>query len=310
MVIPGAVGRPIFVNGQAVTVIGVMPESFIGVFGPVATDLWLPVTAHPLIQPGARTLIDREAFYAQAVARLRPGSTLAQAQSELDARYQQWRQDAPSGSERSGLRLYPLHYLVPELWNRVAVFLAILGGLTAAMLGIVCLNVANLVLAKNGARGGEFGVRLSLGASRGRLVRQLLTESGCLAVGGAMLGAGIAYLATTLLGQWTPPAPVPLVFDVAPDWRVLMAVCVIAAAATVLVGLAPAWTSHAARGRAVRSIRTTAAARAQAAHACAPRCSSHRSRCRWCCLPSPACSSAASRARSASTSASSPRASS
>ena len=240
---PSAIGRPIFVNGQAVTVIGVMPESFIGLWGPIDSDLWLPVTAHPLIQPGAQTFVDREAFYAQAVARMKPGVTMARAQAELDARYQQWQQRAAAGSERSGIRLEPLHYLVPELWQRAAIFLAILGGLTASVLGIVCLNVANLLLAKNGARAGELGVRLSLGASRTRLVRQLLTESGCLAIPGAVIGAGLAYAATRALGHWTPPAPVPIVLDATPDWRVLLAVCAITAAVTLLVGLAPAWTS-------------------------------------------------------------------
>lgn len=257
---PGVIGTAVVVSGQHITLVGVMPESFVGIWGPVTADLWLPVTMHPVFYSGARTFLDQDAFYAQAVARLRPGATLAGAQAEFDTLHRSWGADPSRAiAERSGLRLYPVHFLVPELWTNAAVFLAILGGLVVSMLGIVCLNVANLMLAKNSARGGEFGVRLAIGASRGRLVRQLLTESGCLAALGVLLGIGVAGLLTRAIARWTPPAPVPLVLDVTPDWRVLIAVCVIGVLATLLFGLAPAWTAtsrgvaatlgqHAARG--------------------------------------------------------------
>jgi predicted permease len=263
----GIVGRPVTMNGQAFTVIGIMPPSFNGAWGPVGTDLWLPLTMHPVLQPGARTFVDRDAFYAQAVARLRPGVTLARAQSEADARYQRWQADGAAASrERSALRLYPLHFLVPELWERAAVFLAIVGGLTISMLGIVCLNVANLTLARHSSRRGEFGVRVALGAGRRRLVRQLLVESGCLAAAGTVLGAGVALFLSRLIGQWTPPAPVPILLDVTPDWRVLVTVGLIGGLTTILIGLAPAWTTTrrtAAPTMNEHSVRTTGAGRAR-----------------------------------------------
>ena len=186
-----AVGRAIVVNGHAFTVVGVMPEAFIGVMGPVAADIWIPVTMHPLLMPGARTFTDRDAFYAQAVARLRPGVSLARAQAEADARFVPWRDDqAKAASEPGGLHLYPLHYLVPELWNRAAVFLAILAGLATSLLGITCLNLASLMVASNSARTREFAVRMAVGAGRGRLLWQLSIEAFCLASGGAVLGVG------------------------------------------------------------------------------------------------------------------------
>ena len=240
---PHVLDRPVAINGQPFTIVGIMPESFTGAWGPVAADLWVPVTMHPVIVPGARTFVDRDAFYAQAVARLQPGVTLARAQAELDTRYRQWQAatNAPA-RERSDIRLYPLHYLVPELWGRAALFLAIVGGLTLSMLAIVCLDVANLMLARNSLRSGEFGVRAAMGAGRGRLVRQLLTESACLGAGGAALGLGFAIVLTRALATWTPPAPVPIVVDVTPDWRVLVATCTVGVLSVILFGLAPAWT--------------------------------------------------------------------
>ena len=241
---PDVVGRPILVNGQPVTVVGIMPESFTGAWGPIATDVWLPVTLLPVLQPGARTFVEREAFYAQAIARLRPGATIAQAQAEADSRYRQWQHDgSPQMRERSALRLYPAQYLVPELRERVGVFIAILGALTTSMLGIVCLNVANLLLARNATRTGELGIRIAVGAGRVRLLRQLLIECGCLAAGGAILGVGLTLLLTRAMGRWTPPAPVPIVVDVTPDWRVFVAVAVGGALTTLLFGLAPAWSA-------------------------------------------------------------------
>lgn len=240
----GIVGRTLFVNGHPLTVVGVMPESFIGVWGPVAADLWLPVTMHPVLSPGAKTFVERDAFYAQAVARLRPGVSLARAQAEADARY------APSSDGQAGatsepvhLRLYALHYLVPELWNRAAVFLAILAAMAVSLLGIMCLNLASLMVANNSGRTREFVVRIAIGAGRGRLLRQLCTEALCLAVGGGMLGLAIAVLLTRFIGRWTPPADVPIVLDVSPDWRVLVAAGIVTTLVTVAFGLLPAWTA-------------------------------------------------------------------
>ena len=241
---PDAVGRALVVNGHAFTVVGVMPKSFIGVWGPVAADLWLPVTMHPVLSPGAQTFVDREAFYAQAVARLRPGVSLERAQAEADARYALLR-DAPAGAatEPVGLRLYALRYLVPELWNRAAVFLAILAALAGSLLAIMCLNLASLMVANNSGRTREFVVRIAIGAGRGRLLRQLCTEALCLASGGALLGLAIATLLTRVIGRWTPPTDVPLVLDVSPDWRVLIAAGIVTTLVTVAFGLLPAWTA-------------------------------------------------------------------
>ncbi|AMY06982.1 Macrolide export ATP-binding/permease protein MacB [Luteitalea pratensis] len=239
-----AVGRAIVVNGHAFTVVGVMPEAFIGVMGPVAADIWIPVTMHPLLMPGARTFTDRDAFYAQAVARLSAGVSLARAQAEADARFVPWRDDqAKDASEPGGLHLHPLHYLVPELWNRAALFLAILAGLATSLLGITCLNLASLMVASNSARTREFAVRMAIGAGRGRLLWQLSIEAFCLACGGAVLGVGVAVLLTRIIGRWTPPVDVPLVLDVSPDWRVLVAAGIVTTLVTIAFGLLPAWTA-------------------------------------------------------------------
>ena len=241
---PGAVGRTLFVNGHAFTVVGVMPESFIGVWGPVAADLWVPVTMHPVLSPGAQTFVDPDAFHAQAVARLRPGVTLERAQAEADARYTALRGGpAPPAGEPVRLRLYAMHYLVPELWNRAAIFLAILAAMAVSLLGIMCLNLASLMVANNSGRTREFVVRIAIGAGRGRLLRQLCTEALGLAAAGSLLGVVIAVLLTHVVGRWTPPGDVPVVLDVTPDWRVLVAAGLVTTLVTVAFGLLPAWTA-------------------------------------------------------------------
>jgi predicted permease len=258
---PGAVGGALFVNGHAFTIVGVMPASFIGVWGPVAADLWLPVTMHPVVSPGAETFVDPDAFYAQAVARLRPGVTLDRAQAEADARYTLLPDHrTPAAGEPVRLRLYALHYLVPELWNRAAMFLAILASMAVSLLGIMCLNLASLMVASNSGRTREFVVRLAIGAGHGRLLRQLCTEALCLSAAGSLVGVAIAVLLTRAIGRWTPPADVPVVLDVSPDWRVLVAAGIVTTLVTVAFGLLPAWAATRRAGAAMLNRHSTRSA--------------------------------------------------
>lgn len=253
---PDAVGRQVFLNGHPFTIVGIMPETFTGLSGVIVCDLWVPMSMQPVLYPGSEAFTARGGLYAQAIARLRPGVTIGQAQAELDAIHARWKRD-PATAERSNLVAYPARTLVPELWSRVAIFVSLLIGLSMVVLCIACLNVANLLLARSTARVSELGIRLAIGAGRGRLVRQLLTESALLAIGGGALGLLLAYWLTSAIGRWTPPAPVPIELHVSPDWRVLLVTGAIALGAALLFGLAPAWS--AARGAVAASLRQGAA---------------------------------------------------
>jgi putative ABC transport system permease protein len=239
---PNVIGREVLLNGQPFTIVGIMPEAFTGLYGVLAGDFWVPVAMHPVLFPRSEAFSARGGLYCQAIARMRPGVTIGQVQAELDVIHQRWQRD-PAFAERSNLVVYPTRMLVPELWGRVAIFVGLLLGLSAMLLCIACLNVASLQLARSTARAGELGIRLAIGAGRGRLVRQLLTESLVLAMGGGLLGLALAYGLTHAIAQWRPPTPEPVALHVSPDWRVLVGTFAIVVVAAVLVGLAPAWSA-------------------------------------------------------------------
>ncbi len=138
------------------------------------------------------------------------------------------------------LTVYQARTLPPEFTGTIAVFVGLLAVLSAMVLLIACLNVTNLLLSRSTARVSELGIRLAMGASRGRVIRQLLTESALLAIGGGAIGVAVAYGLTGLINRITLPAPVPIVFNVTPDWRVLIATFGVSMICALVFGLAPA----------------------------------------------------------------------
>jgi predicted permease len=138
------------------------------------------------------------------------------------------------------MTVYQARTLPPEFLMTIGLFVGVLAVLSAMVLLIACLNVTNLLLARSTARVSELGIRLAMGASRGRVVRQLLTESALLAIGGGAIGVAMAYGLTGLINRMALPTPVPIVFNVTPDWRVLLATFAVSMICALLFGLAPA----------------------------------------------------------------------
>jgi predicted permease len=173
--------------------------------------------------------------------RLKPGIERAQAQADLDTIGRQWRA-AAGEPDRPGnaVSVYGSTMLHPEAASPVTAFTAVLMAVVGLVLLIVCVNVANLVLARAAGRAVELAVRQSLGAARWRLVRQLLTENLILSLAGAACGLAIAFWATRLLMSARIPAPVPLAFSLSLDVRVLVFTTLVAVGATLAFGMVPA----------------------------------------------------------------------
>ncbi|HEV2273019.1 MAG TPA: ABC transporter permease [Acidobacteriaceae bacterium] len=228
---PGIVGRPVDFNGIAVTVIGVLPESFDfgSVFSPGAkADLFWPVIFDDIRDEGNAVAL---------VGRLKPGVSLAQAQAEADLLFPglPFALKHPNWSGDYTGRLLGLKDYVSGKWRRSLLVLWCAVGL---ILLIVCVNLSNLLLARTAARGKEFAMRRALGARRRRLVRQLLTESLVLSGAGAMLGLGLAFAAAAYLAHQGAIA-LPLLSSVRIDGAALLWTLLVAGIAAVLFGLAP-----------------------------------------------------------------------
>jgi putative ABC transport system permease protein len=196
------VGRDIRLNGEQYTVVGVMPPNFSpDDYG----ELWIPspwgVPIHPLA-PDKDPRQFRNRNYLDVWARLKPGVTQQQAHAELDTIGRRLEMQYPDSNDKVGVSFLPLHeYIVGDIRPVLLVLLAAV----AIVLLIGCANVANLLLARATARAKEISIRTALGASRGRLLRQMLTESVLLALMGGILGCLLAVLAVPSLLALSPP---------------------------------------------------------------------------------------------------------
>lgn len=222
-------GQHLRMNGDSYEIIGVMPASLDGVS--LGNDLWVPL---------ALSTADLENFKVrglQIVARLAPGTTIAQATSAVDA------------SERTLAAQYPMwgngysgqvRRFSDDTVDAFRTRLFVLMGAVSFVFLIACVNVANLLLARGTTRTREIGIRSALGAHRGRLIRQLLTESAVLSTVAGVIGVGLAYIVLQVLVASSPPG-VPRIEEARIDWSVLLVALVASALCSLLVGLLPAF---------------------------------------------------------------------
>jgi predicted permease len=240
-----AAGQPVLINNVAFTVIGVTPSEFFGVDPGTAPDVYLPMHAMPLLDPAApRMYLDQNYYWVQMMGRLRPGVRRAEAQAALRAPFEQWvRPTATNDGERANLpalRLEEGAGGLDSLRRQYSKPLYLLLAMVGLILAIACANTANLLLARAAARRREMAVRLSLGAGRWRIVRQLLTESVLLASLSGALGILIAVAGTRLLTRLLANGQEGFTLHAELNWHVLGVTLALSLLCGVLFGLAPA----------------------------------------------------------------------
>jgi predicted permease len=239
---PGVVGRTVRINGQPFTVIGVVPETFTGTYALIEFDAYAPIG---MVYPEAaykELMQRRDNHELRVMGRLPPSTTMGRAQAGLDVLARQLEQQYPDTNKTVRLRLIPERLGRPEPNNAdtmpfVAVVFLVLVGL---VLLVACVNVVNLLLVRATVRQRELALRAALGAGRGRLVRQLLTESVLLAAMGGLAGAVMGRAISSMVTRIPFPADIPVRFDLPFDWRVFTYIAIVALGAGIVVGLLPA----------------------------------------------------------------------
>jgi predicted permease len=239
---PDVIGRSIFLNDLPFTVVGVAPESFRGPDVFLRADLYVPLAMQPTLagESGQSELEMRGLRVMTVFGRLKPSVGLGQAQAEARVFSQQLAQAYPKTNSTCSLTVATQrHGQIHRIALLVVIVLFMLA-LSGVVLLIACANVMNLLLSRASGRLREIAVRLALGAGRGRLIRQLLTESLVIAILGGALGLLVAQAGANLFSQARVPVDVPIIVDVKLNPQVLLFSLLISALSALLFGLAPA----------------------------------------------------------------------
>jgi predicted permease len=251
---PGVIGRTILVNNVPMAIVGVSSAGFSGLDPMRSAQIRIPIQMKPLMTPTSDNLGSRRNQWVQIFARMKPGYTARRAQASLEPLLAQvLRQELSDPVLRNTslydrdrflarkVRLEPAANGYSDFRRSYSAALIVLMSMVGLLLLVACFNVANLLIARAGARQKEVAVRLALGASRTQLFRQLLIESLLLAAGGGGAGLLAAIAMTKGMLSFLPPGEGPLALRAGPDWRVLTFSIALAFVAALLSGLAPAW---------------------------------------------------------------------
>jgi predicted permease len=236
---PSLIGKAIRLNKRDFTVIGVAAEGFSGSFVGLSLDLWAPLMMAPQLSPSGDQLDRRDSMWLFVIGRLKDGVTFEKAQADVRNIAAQLAKDYPQTNGKLSAKLFTL-IKEPYGAGQMAPVFVVLLIVTGLVLLIACANVAGLLLAAAAGRGREMGVRSALGASRGRLVRQMLTESLMLVVMGAAAGALLAAWLRNAMSLILPPMGLPLGLNLVWDYQVFIFASALTLLTVMAVGLVPA----------------------------------------------------------------------
>ncbi|HEY8996976.1 MAG TPA: ABC transporter permease [Edaphobacter sp.] len=238
----GVVGRTVKVSGHVYTVVGVAPKGFRGVDPVLDAKFWVPLGTVNEITANSPSLESRTTQWLRGVARLKPGVTREKAEEELKVISARLEAAHPATEKDTAVTTQKLGSL-GRLDGTLNIFLLALSSVAFLVLLMACANVANLLLAQAAERQREMAVRLSLGATRAQLLRQLLLESLLLSVAAGGLGVLMAVWATRVLSSLHLPVPVALDLTVHVDWHVMAYAFSMSVVAGLVCGFVPAWSA-------------------------------------------------------------------
>ena len=238
---PQIIGKTQRLNNVEHTIVGVMPDGFYGTFVGWAVQFWVPASMEENFEAGGYKLEDRSARWIEAYVRLKPGVTRAQAQQEISAVARRLEADYPETNRGRGIKLWPLWQTPFNNSGTLLPTLEIMVAVVVFVLLITCANVGNLLLVRSFARRHEMTVRLAIGAGRGRLLKQLLTEGLILSAFGAAGGLVATHWCSHALVLLFPArGGVAMHLPGEIDWRVLAMSAGVCLLATLVLGLVPA----------------------------------------------------------------------
>jgi len=237
---PSVVGRAIVLNRVSFTIVGITPPEFIGTFVGYSLDLWTPTAMEQVFFPGGDHRSDRQHAWLEGYARLKPGVTRDQAQADLDVISRRLQMQFPDTHRGFALKTFPLAKTPYGGLPLVSPVLGIATVVVGVVLLIACANIAGLLLTRAIQRRQEMAVRLSLGATRLRLVRQMMTESCVYGISGGLLGLFLPWYFQNALPFFFPSSSVRITMDGRLDGRVLLVTSGVALATGLLFGIWPA----------------------------------------------------------------------
>ncbi len=248
---PDVVGRSFRLNGVPYTVVGVAPERFGGMFPAANVQMWVPLSMADDVEPvgnnrgtggGGSILESRGRHFLWVKGRRRPGVEVTEVRAELQSIAGRLSAAYPEANEGERVAVVPTNDVAinPDIDGTVAPAGLVLMAAVALVLLVACANLANMLLARAATRRRELAIRQAIGAGRGRLMRQLLTESVLVALAGGAASLVLTFWLTGFIGRPRQGLPFDVALDIAPDWRVLVFTFAAALATGIAFGLAPA----------------------------------------------------------------------
>jgi predicted permease len=236
---PNIAGQRVKIGGIDYTIVGVTPPAFIGTELVYTPEIYVPLAMAEQLEQ-FKWLDNRDNQNGLVIGRLKPGVSLKSADAAINIIATQLGREYPKNDAGLSIVLSPPGMAGNFLRGAITGFSAVLMVVAGMVLLIACVNLASLLLARAADRRKETAIRLALGANRGQLLRQLLTESLIMSIAGGAAGIGLAYWLNDLVNVWRPPVDVPVIPHVVMDTRVLLFTAVISLVTALLFGLAPA----------------------------------------------------------------------